>query len=480
MNMKKINITSIALSVLMLAFFTSCEKWIDPTLNEDPNNPVDVEMELILPSIIVNMAYDQGGNDAVRTLAIWTQQFDGVARQSFAEGTFVYTPADCNNLWNSTYPNMTDLNAVIEKVSETNEDGVELSPYTRGMAKILKAEHLAFATNLWGDIPYSEALQGDANLNPKLDSQQDIYGTIHTLLDEAIEDLSKEESIVPIPSEGDMIFGGDKDAWLVTAYALKARYSLILSEVDNNAYSDAITYAQMALDNMGGTAFESNNGFVAHVFTDDPSGANPLYQFMEQRGDIVMASTFMDYLSGNNDPRIAVYGDGSGGGTGSVPTSQTEDGVDLPGSHVAAMTAPIRFMNLSELHFILAEAKFDTDENAASAHAQDGVYQSVAEAGIDIDAVDDDDNPLYDDFKAYVDAGFDSMEDIMTEKWVANYGTVQVFNDWRRTGYPVLTVPSEATNSEFPRRYPYSQEELTYNSNVSSVSIFSRLWWDAQ
>ena len=127
-------------------------------------------------------------------------------------------------------------------------------------------------------------------------------------------------------------------------------------------------YAETALDAMPGTAFESMNGFVADIFIDSPSGANPIYQFMDERGDIVMASTFMDFLSGNNDPRIDAYGNGAGGGTGSVPGFQTTVGVVLPGSYVAAIDAPVRFMNLSELHFILAEAKFATDQ-AAIAHA---------------------------------------------------------------------------------------------------------------
>jgi hypothetical protein len=478
MKIKKLNIIGVALLLMLTAFFTSCETWIDPELNEDPNNPVDVTLDLIVPSIMVNMAYDQGGNDAVRTTAIWMQHFDGVARQSFAEGTFVYTPADCNNLWNSTYPNMNDINDVIAKASEVNEDGDVLSPKTRGMAKVLFAEHLAFATNFWGDIPYSEALLGDENTSPKLDSQESIYGVIQTMLDEAITDLEDETGLIGI--QGDMIFDGDAESWLATAYGLKARYSLILSKRNGaSAYTDAITNANLALTHAdASSAFKSLSGFVAPIFIDAGTGANPIYQFMNERGDVRMCATFTDFMSNNNDPRLGVYSGGSG--VGSEPLSQNEE-ADVPGDYVAAIDAPVRFMNTSELHFILAEATFGTDEPAAIAHAQDGIYQSVIEAGIDIDAVDDDDIPLWDNFKSYVENNISTLEDIMDEKWVATYGTVQPFNDWRRTGYPDLTVPADATNNVFPRRYPYAQEEATYNPNVpEGTSIFSRVWWDAE
>jgi hypothetical protein len=265
-----------------------------------------------------------------------------------------------------------------------------------------------------------------------------------------------------------MIYAGEAKSWLVTAYALKARYSLMLSKKNGaTALADAITFANLALDNMAGTRFLTKNGFVASVFVNSPSGANPIYQFMNQRsGDLVMGARLMEFLADNTDPRITRYGDGSGGGTGSVATTQTP-GVDLPGPYVAAINAPVRFMNLSELYFILAEATFASDAAAAIDFAELGIRQSLKEAGVTTNA----------GFDAYI-SGLSTLEDILMEKWVANYGTVQVFNDWRRTGVPVLEVPVNAVNNAHPRRYPYPQEEVTYNSNVSTVSIFSRVWWD--
>lgn len=494
MKLKQLNIIGIALLFMLSTFITSCETWIDPELNEDPNNPVEVGMELVLPSIMVNMAYDQGGNDAVRTVGIWMQQFDGVDRQSYAEATYIYTPADCNNLWNGVYPNMRDILDVMNQASVLNEEGVMYSPQTKGLAEVLMAEHLAFATNLWGDIPYSEALKGDDNLNPKLDTQESIFAEIFSLLDQAIIDLQDETGITGIDGTGDIIFGGDADAWLATAYGLKARYTLMLLERNGTSvYTEAIALVDQALAAGAGTAFEKSNGFRADIFIEATSGNNPIYQFMDQRsGDLVMCKTFMDYLFANADPRIWAVGNGDGNGKGSAPTSQTTEDVDLPGDYVAAETSAVPFLNLSELYFIKAESYLMLGNADADTTFEMAIMQSLAEMA---DAGDYDLANLYDgdedDGDIIVTAGdyaegmapvstAADLEYLITQKWIATFGTVQAFNDWRRTGYPTLIPGAKATNSEIPRRYPYSQEEVTYNSNVpGDASIFDQIWWDA-
>jgi hypothetical protein len=72
-----------------------------------------------------------------------------------------------------------------------------------------------------------------------------------------------------------------------------------------------------------------------------------------------------------------------------------------------------------------------------------------------------------------------SLNDIITQKWIALYTSPEVFNDWRRTNLPDL---SPITGNEIPRKLPYPQSEIDSNpDNVPSpgdVTIFSRVWWD--
>jgi len=461
MKMKKLNILGISLMLILFAFFTSCDSWIDPEINEDPNNPVTVGMEFILPAIQADMAYDFGGNNAMRTTNIWMQYFDGVDRQSFTEAKYIYTSADCNNLWNSIYTVMNDIKDVIDQASVLDEDGNMLSPKMKGVGEVIFAEYLAVTTNLWGDIPYTEALLGDENLHPTVDTQESIYAVIQAFLDQAILDLQDETGTTDIV--GDLIHGGDETAWLATAWALKARYTLILSERNGaTAYTNAITYA----DNAIAAGF---TGFVFDEFGVGGTEASPLAQFMDDRaGDLAMASTFMDFMTANTDNRITVYADGSEGYTGSTPSMQ-EPG-DLPGVYCNDPEAPVRFMNESEIYFIKAEANFRLGNTAtALTDAADGIAASVAEAGVTTDPA----------FDTYV-AGISTLEDIMMEKWVSTYATVQGWNDWRRTDFPVLTVPTNAVSLTTPSRWIYPQEEVTYNTNISNegVTIWQTVWWD--
>ncbi len=67
----------------------------------------------------------------------------------------------------------------------------------------------------------------------------------------------------------------------------------------------------------------------------------------------------------------------------------------------------------------------------------------------------------------------------MKEKYIATFGTNQAYADYRRTGLPVLEMHPEGVIGAIPTRYPYSQDEMNYNTeNVPSVTVSDKLWWD--
>ena len=177
--MKKINnfnIKNLILVFTLVLMATSCSDWIDHDLNTDPDSPADVPMNLLLPSIQQKMGYSLLGNDAVRTNNIWTQHFDGVDRQSYTEARYQITPADVNNLWSSVYTGMMINTSIL--INKAKTEGAE-SPNFAGVGQVLMATTLGITTDLFGDIPYSEALSGSQNiLKPAYDSQESIYGSI--------------------------------------------------------------------------------------------------------------------------------------------------------------------------------------------------------------------------------------------------------------------------------------------------------------
>lgn len=476
MKIKNILKLNVAFILFFAVLFSSCEKWIDTDINISPNNPSDVPMSLLLPSIEANMAFDLGGNDLVRPTNLWMQYFNGWARQSLTEGRYSYKPSNVNNLWEGTYNStMMDIQQVLKKAKEKD------SPHYAGVAKVCLAYTLATISDVWGDIPYSKAFLGNENLAPAYDSQADIYTSVQALLTEAINDLSVADADNVVELEGDLIYGNNTAAWIKAAYSLKARYAITLSKVNGNAaYTEALGYLS--------NAFTSNADNFSFTFTD--AANHPLYMFMDSRGDINMASTFIDMLNGDADFRILEYSTDGFNSVGADPGTDVNEDIALPGDYAAAKTAQTHFITYAEVKFIEAEALLATGD-------ADGAYQAYLDgciastdlvlAGVVIGKNNAGDDVVYstDIIKAQpwytvisVGASNLTQELIMKQKYIAGYNTSQPYVDWRRTGFPALSRANGAT-TDIPRRFPYPQSEHDYNVNMpGTVSLQDKLWWD--
>ncbi|MEZ5197149.1 MAG: SusD/RagB family nutrient-binding outer membrane lipoprotein [Bacteroidales bacterium] len=220
--MKNRIIYKLGIFILTAMVFSSCEKWIDTDINIDPDAPAAVSMDLIMPVIQARVGFNiVGGNDMARTQAIWMQYYTGVARQSQSEGSYILRAGDVNNLWGDVYAD------ALMDIKQLHDLSAGTSPHMDGVADILQAIVLGAATDVWGDIPYSDALQGTANIKPAFDSQQDIYVTIQSLLDGAIDNLGKDVGLFPL--DGDIIYGGEIENPLAISLWEKAAYSLKVS-----------------------------------------------------------------------------------------------------------------------------------------------------------------------------------------------------------------------------------------------------------
>lgn len=445
----------------VLLILASCDGlWIDTDLNVDPDAPAEVPMKLMLPAIQQSVGYNMGGNDIVRTTNIWMQQFDGVDRQSFTESRYQLLPADVNNLWNSFYTEIF-MNGLVMIDKAENTEG-KYSPHNAGVAKVLVATTLGITTDVFGDMPFSEAFKGNESvLEPTFDSQETLYSTLNSYLDGAISDFGSSDNAVDV--EGDVIYGGDVDMWKKAAYSIKARHALQLTAKNgNSAYEAALSAAANGFSSIADdyqVPFETNN-------------KNPIFQFMEQRTDIRMGATLVDMMKAIEDPRIPFYvaEDGDGEYTGSVIGSENSN-ASHPGDYVAGATAPVVIMSYAELKFIEAEAHFALGHSDEAAEAfEAAVEASVTKVTGSFDQTWFDDN---------LGSETLTMELIMEQKYIASFGTNQAYADYRRTGLPALQLHPDALIQTIPNRFPYAQDEITYNgSNVPSVTISDKLWWD--
>ena len=451
---------SLFLGVIFLFSIAGCESdlpWIDSDLNIDPDSPADVPMSLLLPGVQLNMGYILPGNNSVRVNNQYTQHFDGVSRQSYTETRYQLTPADVNNFWLNVYSAMLiDLDIMVDKAIQQE------SPHNQGVAQVLQATTLGITTDLFGDIPFSQALRGDQNiLRAEYDSQEAIYDTIFALNEMAITNLGSSENLIPV--EGDAIYDGNLSQWTKAANSISARHYLQLSNVlGNQAFTLALNAAE--------DGFTSNADDMLVPFED--ANPNPLYQFVEQRDDIRMGSTFVNMLIDDSDPRLPFYvaPNGDGEYVGSDPGSQN-DAASRPGPYVASKDSHTILMTYSELKFIEAEANFRLGNTSA---AQDAYEEAVAASVLRVTGSAN---------TAWLDANINgdavTLEKILKQKYIDGFTTNQPYADWRRTGYPSLQLAEGAVLNQIPTRFPYAQNEIDYNKeNVPTVVITDKVWWD--
>ena len=448
---------NLVIVLALLLITTSCSDWIDHDLNVDPDSPANVPMDLILPSVQQSMGYNLLGNNTVRTNNIWMQQFDGVDRQSYTESRYQLTAADVNNVWNSIYAEMfINLHIIIEKASV---EGLQ-SPNFAGVAQVLEATTLGISTDLFGDLPYTEALAGTNQLKPVYDSQEIIYDNIFLLLDNAVTNLSETVNYLDI--DGDVIYDGDIEKWKKAAFSIKARHELQLSLKNGNA---AYTAALALVTN----GFTSNDDDMLVPW--ETANKNPIHQFMTERTDIRMGATLIDMLASNDDPRLPFYAekDGDGEYTGSIPGSQNAD-ASHPGSYNADETSPTILMTYSELKFIEAECRFVLGLTGAQE-----AYEAAVAASVLRVTGDENTDWLNDN----INGNTLTLENIIEQKYIAGYSTNQPYADYRRTGFPVLSIAIGAVIPAIPTRFPYAQDELDYNTeNVPSLTISDKVWWN--
>jgi hypothetical protein len=459
-----IKINNILTSLVILIILSGCQKWIDPEINDNPNSPTDVPMGSILPALEASTAYKvAGGTDMLRIPAIWMQQFDGVAGEAMATANYIQQPASLSFIWDECYAEiLMDARILMDKSEE------EKSPHNRGVANVLTAFILGQMTDVWNDIPWQEALQGQANFQPMFDSQESIYEEIHRLLNEAITDLQNPDE--PIGVKGDYIYEGDAEKWLKAAHAMKARYMLHLSKkYGEQAYLDALEDVALS--------FSDNAEDMQFIYGTGTVESNPLYQYMLIVGDVSMGAFFIDLLISYQDPRITVYAlpDENGGYTGSQPGSGNMN-ASPPGLAVAAADALSYFITYVELLFIKSEAQFMTgqDENSVKETLLLAVSKSLEK------------NEVMDTtwFSGYTDhvnslKGDELYKEIMTQKYIATFYQPEAFHSWRRTGMPELTPNPNGATTEIPRRFPYPMSEQLYNPNTpTGIEITDRVWWD--
>jgi len=480
--------------------------------NSDGNAYEDWRGNLIYASCMIQHLSSTAGywdgdkyfNNASYLSSYWDQDFGPQASGVNNENN---NSAPVTNLVDITY----NLRNVAAQVNLYNE------------ARIFKVYLFQRLTDMYGDIPYSEAGLGYLSgiTEPKYDKQEDIYKDMLNQLDSAATALNASAAT---PGASDLIYGGNVAKWQKFAYSEMVRIAMRMSKVDP---TDAQTWVQKAV---AGGVFASNadNALLVHQAAA-PNGAGS--QVANGSGQVLgvidptsahLSQTFVNFLNSTADPRLPYFGTIIADAT--IPTDMGDttaanqlgqpNGYDATGgatdiskapgypgnqnkySYVnrytfARATAPTFFLTYSETELLLAEAAYrGWISGSAATYYANGVTGAMAMLGAQAGA-----GPSSGQISAYVTANplvtGSELQMINDQYWVASFmDETESWANWRRSGFPVLTpvnYTGNATGGTIPRRYTYSTAEAATNPTNYSAAVgglsngdkmTSHVWWD--
>lgn len=211
--------------LLMLSFWISSCELTDLDINDDPNNPRSASLNLLLSNALLRGS-ETFADDINQNL----HSFVGIAAEQDIDG-FDVDNTTYNLDWQELY--YEPLKDVQEIINIAEAQGN--NPYYLGVGQLLKAYYFSLMVELWGDIPYSEALKADAEeiiKYPTYDDDAAIYQDIFNLIDAGIANLG-ENSVVELT--GDPIYNGNISQWIKMGKSLKLRNLINTRQVQDNS-----------------------------------------------------------------------------------------------------------------------------------------------------------------------------------------------------------------------------------------------------
>ncbi|MEL7588582.1 MAG: SusD/RagB family nutrient-binding outer membrane lipoprotein [Prolixibacteraceae bacterium] len=456
------------LLIAMAVILASCSMDALDEIDTDPNNPTDVSINLLLPQVQINLVNDLFAGTSARYITTYVEHTANVHLNPML-------PEDTNTaLWNESYDILMDLKIIIEKgTAEGNWQHV-------GTAKVIYAFVLGTLTDIFGDVPYSEALQGSANRNPRYDSQEAIYDALFAMLDEAVADL--EKTAVTNPGPNDLLLKGNKAMWLKVAWGLKARYLNRLSNVDP---AGSATQALAAVAHSFASPAE---GLIFSDYTNGSTNTNPFSIYEQKQKTYAASLTILQVINSFNGPGYAdpraerwfkkINGILIGAPNGDNITDQTHtvySGISTV--NVLYGAAPQAILTYDEMKFIEAEAHFRLgDRPKANAAYRQAVTAACTRAGLTAEQV----ASYTSQGNVFPDDEGLTLNTIVGQKFLSFFlmQPIEAFNDYRRTGIPALYNTTDGV----VKRLPYPTGELATNANaptdINNVTIYTKkVWW---
>jgi hypothetical protein len=501
--------------ILLLGFIPllmACQDWLD--VNKDPNNPSEVDYQIVLPSGITSVMYVMGGKYQVLG-ALWSQhwtQSPGAGQYSGIDSYDINSSSFDDNQFGELYAGALKAFEYVRQQSKLEE---QWNYYL--IATIMQAYTFQVLADLYDQIPFSEALYGDeGNLTPHYERGQDIYDSLIVRIDSALfKDLENED--LENPGSNDLIFNGDMDLWIEFANTLKLKIFLRQSEARPDVASTGI---HTLFDQ--GAAFLSTDASFIH-FRDQSGQRNPLYQTeMVSAGgnpNLILSRTLHSYLLDNSDYdrlNYMFFEPEIGNSHKSLVQGNYDDPDEPAGTNSSSYSkplmlanTPVYLMSFTEACLLQAEAiiRYQTASYTDAKQKYDEGVTSAYLRVFEISTI-----PLsqqFDLIEGYLDDQYrfpteDSplelfIEQIIEQKWVSLAGiqSLETFFEQNRTHYPQISdvtpenqnyKPGEytvsvnnVTSGRFPKRLLFPESEIVGNPNTpESEDVWEKVWWDTK
>lgn len=395
----------------------------------------------------------------------------------------------------------------LNEVIRLTQDDPALSN-KNAMARIFRAWLYQNLTDMYGDIPYSEAARDLKNfiISPKYDKQADIYKDLFTELKAATAQLVDDPSKISFGA-ADLLFGGNVTSWQKFANSLRLRMAIRVRFADN-------ALAQQNVSDVINSPLISANGENAALLSEGASAPNignrsPIRNFIQ---DGIIEPRFFTYTvlelmakNSTNDPRMPIYFKLPNLISASSPISYRarpvnlaepekpryrKDSISMIGTYFEADKFTFNLITAAEVNFLKAEAVLaGLAPGSANTLYRTGIQLAMEQYEVPAGSIT---TFLASSPATLSGANEQQLEQIINQKYISLiFQCNEAWAEYRRTGYPKMWLGSgiSDTQGKIPRRLTYPADEYAKNgANVAAAAsgyadgdkLTSRVWWDVK
>ncbi|CAM1333996.1 SusD/RagB family nutrient-binding outer membrane lipoprotein [Tenacibaculum aestuariivivum] len=382
-------------------------------------------------------------------------------------------------------PNLYDAKKFIELQETFSSDELAVKNNKLAIIEIQIVNAYMTLVDIFGDVPYSEAIDLLNFPTPKYDDAETIYLDLVDRITLAINSLDTTNGSF---GNADLINKGNVSKWKKLANSIKLKMALHLYDID------ASKSKQLAEEAYASGVIDNNADNSIMFYMPNTNEANPAYTTLVEESSLIPTSYLIQILSSKQDPRLDVFLDPTSKVGGQyLGASYAQGGVhanlSTQGTKIKAQDSDGIIFDYAETSFLLAEAAsrgFSVGGNAAT-HYENGIKASMNYWGV---STADTNTYLARTDVAFSTAQGTDIQKIAQQLWIAYYNRgFEAWTEYRRLDYPILTAPINAVNDaqgKVPTRVIYPSSSRVNNkanyeaaaAKIGGDKMTTKIFWD--